>query len=71
MKAGEARVGQRVRTLRDFQSWPDLVIGSLATITEVVLQKPGASTDALLIHVDDWPDDGSIVCQAQDVELVA
>ena len=70
MKAGEARVGQRVRTLRDFQAWPDLAIGSLAVIREVVLQKPGAETDALLIHVDEWPDDGDIECQALDVELV-
>ena len=70
MEPGIAKVGQRVRTLRKFAGWPNLAVGSFATVTEVVKQEPGAETDSLLIHVDQWPDDGSIVCQSQDVELV-
>jgi hypothetical protein len=70
VKQGEAKVGQRVRTLREFEAWPTLQIGSLGTIKQVLTQHPGAETDAIAVHFDDWPDDGEVECQARDVELV-
>lgn len=68
MKQGEAKVGQRVRTLRDFQAWPELPVGSTGTIKQILAQHYGSQTDAIAVRFDDW-DGGLIECQARDVEL--
>lgn len=70
MRPGEARIGQRVITLRTFADWPDIPVGTMATIKAILAQTPGAQTDAITIrpHVKGYR---SIACESSDVELVS
>jgi hypothetical protein len=70
MKAGEAQVGQRVRTLVRFAAYPEVSVGTYATIVAVVAQNAGAQTDMIDIHPHGWPDRLCFPCGADDVELV-
>jgi hypothetical protein len=73
MKAGEAQIGQQVITLRTFAAWPDVAVGTMATIKEILAQIPGAEADALAIHPHIWGarwEHRSLVCESGDVELV-
>lgn len=70
MKAGEAQVGQRVRTIVALDADPPLKIGTWATIVEVVAQNQGAQDDAIVIHPHGWKADLCFPCNASDVELV-
>ena len=70
MKPGEARVGQRVRTLVEFAAYPEITIGSIATVLKVLTQKPDAETDMLFIHPHKWMNDKVLPCGADKVELV-
>lgn len=70
MKAGEAQVGQKVRTLVHFTSYPKIKVGSFATIVEVVAQDLGAQDDALLIHPHQWREGLCLPCNASEIELV-
>jgi hypothetical protein len=69
MKPGQARVGQRVITLRTFADWPDIPVGTMATIKAVLAQNPGAETDAITIlpRIKGYR---PIACESVDVELV-
>lgn len=70
MKPGEAKVGQRVRTLVEFAAYPDVAVGSLAMIVQIEEQQPGAETDAVLIHPDHWRGNLAMPCESQELELV-
>lgn len=69
MKAGEAQVGQRVRTVVKFAAYPEVPIGTLATIDTVETQISGAETDSIFIRPDSWM--GEVMpCLPCDLELV-
>jgi hypothetical protein len=77
MNAGQARIGQRVRTLVNFAAYPEVKVGTEATVVEVETQNEGAQDDALLIQPieGDWWDEvtGKALCMpclASDVELI-
>jgi len=71
MKAGEAKVGQRVRTKVRFAAYPTVKVGSSATVVRILAQHPGAETDALLIQPESWAKNLAMPCQSKDVELIA
>jgi hypothetical protein len=68
MKPGEARVGQKVRTLVPFAAYPEVTVGSLATVREVLAQKDDEETDVLLIHPHKWMNEKCIAVSAALVE---
>ena len=70
MKPGEAKVGQKVRTIVAFAAYPEIKIGTKATVIEVLTQKPDAETDMLFIHPHNWMNEKCMPCSAADVELV-
>ena len=70
VKPGEAKVGQKVRTVVAFAAYPEIKIGTNATITKVLAQKPDADTDMIFIHPHTWMNEKSMPCGADDVELV-
>jgi hypothetical protein len=69
MRPGEARIGQRVITLRAFADWPDVPVGTVATIKAILSQNSGSETDAITIrpHIKGYI---SIACESSDVELM-
>jgi hypothetical protein len=70
MKPGEAKVGQKVRTLVALAAYPEIKIGTYATVIEVLAQKDDAETDVLFIHPHTWMNKKVLPCSAADVELV-
>ena len=70
MKPGEAKVGQKVRTVVAFAAYPEVTIGTNATVREVLAQKENAETDMLLIHPHKWMNEKCMPCSAAEVELV-
>lgn len=70
MRPGEAKVGQKVRTLAAFAAYPELAIGTIATVREVLAQKEDTENDVLLIHPHIWMNDKCVPCTAADVELI-
>lgn len=69
MKPGEAKVGQRVRTLAPYADYPDVKVGTLATIVNIVAQDPGAETDDVLIQPDIWSKNLAMPTRSKDLEL--
>jgi len=70
MKPGEAKVGQKVRTVVTFAAYPEIKVGTKATVIEVLSQKEDAETDILLIHPHTWMNKKVMPCSAAQVELV-
>lgn len=70
MGPGEAKIGQRVRTLVALDADPTIKIGTWATVVEVVAQNEGAEDDSILIHPNGWKADLCFPCNASQVELV-
>jgi len=57
MKAGEAKVGMRVRLtipITEYAQRFNLQPGALATITRIVAQNEGATVDAVNVHPDSY-----------------
>jgi hypothetical protein len=69
MKPGEARVGQKVRTLVDSAAYPEITAGTIATVRKVLTQKENAETDLILIHPHKWMNEKCMPCGADKVEL--
>jgi hypothetical protein len=70
VRPGEARVGQKVRTLVAFAAYPEVTVGTNATVREVLPQKEDAETDVLFIHPHKWMNEKVMSCSAAEVELV-
>jgi len=70
VKPGEAKVGQKVRTIVKFAAYPEVKIGTNATVVEVLAQKDDAETDVLFVHPHIWRGDKVMPCTAAEVELV-
>jgi hypothetical protein len=70
VKPGEAKVGQKVRTIVAFAAYPEIKIGTKATVIEVLTQKDDGETDVLFVHPHTWMDKKVMPCTAAEVELV-
>jgi hypothetical protein len=70
MRPGEAKVGQKVRTVVAFAAYPEIKIGTKATVIQVLAQKDDAETDVLFVHPHIWRGDKVMPCTAAEVELV-
>ena len=70
MKPGEAKVGQKVRTIVAFAAYPEVKVGTNATVIEVMAQKDDGATDVLIVHPHTWMNKKVMPCTAADVELV-
>ena len=70
MRPGEAKVGQKVRTIVAFAAYPEVKIGTNATVIEVLTQKENAETDVIFVHPHTWRGKKVMPCTAADVELI-
>ena len=71
MKPGTVKVGDCVRTIVSFDSYPSVKPGHLCTVREIIAQYNGAQADAVLIHPHalGWHDNETFPCTTDDITL--